>query len=69
MPGGDGLGFWVIFKKNSLLRFEAGRSELIFGPGRGQSSCVLRDAPAFVGSGGTFSIVEIVSLSLLVLKT
>ena len=33
----------------SELRSNAGRSELIFGPGRGQFSCVLRDVRAFVG--------------------
>ena len=72
MPGSDGLrilgDFW---KKNSELGFEAGRREfrsdagwieLIFGPGRGQLG--LRDAPRVVGSDGTVSIVEIVSLSL-----
>ena len=33
MSGTDGLGFFVILNKSSELRFEAGRSELIFGPG------------------------------------
>ena len=30
MPASDGLGFLVILNKSSELRFEAGRSELIF---------------------------------------
>ena len=30
MPGSDGLGFLVILNKSSELRFELGRSELIF---------------------------------------
>ena len=33
MPGSDGLGFFVIVEKSSELGFEAGRGELIFGPG------------------------------------
>ena len=53
MPGSDGLGFLVILKKKQLveirtrgpgspeeLRSDAGQIELIFGPGRGQSSGV-----------------------------
>ena len=54
------------FENSSELRFEAGRSELIFGPGWGQSSYSLRDAPLVVGLDGTVSIVRIVSLSPLV---
>ena len=30
MPGSDGLGFWVIFEKSSLLRFDARPSGLRF---------------------------------------
>ena len=44
MPGSDGLGFLVILKKSCLLRSDSGQGELRFGPGRGQSSCGLRDA-------------------------
>ena len=55
MPGSDGVGILVIFEKSSSLRSDAGR---------GQSSCVLRDAPRVVGSDGTVSIVTIVYLSL-----
>ena len=47
MPGSDGLGFWVIFEKNSELRFEAGRSELRFEARRGQLD--LRNALRVVG--------------------
>ena len=46
MPGSDVLGFLVILNKSSELRFEAGRSELIFGPGWGQSSYGLGGARA-----------------------
>ena len=69
MPGSDGLRILVIYEKNSELRSDAGWGELIFEPGRSQSSCGLRDAPRVVGSDGTVSIVKIVSLSLLVSKT
>ena len=44
MPGSKGLGILVIIEKKQL-RSDAGRSELRFGPGRGQSSCGLQDAP------------------------
>ncbi len=43
------------------MKFEAGRSELIFEPWRGQAG--LRDSLRVVGSDGTVSIVTIVSLS------
>ena len=46
--------------RRGLLRFEAGRGELIF-----ENYGMRR---AFVGSDGTVSIVKIVSLSLLVSK-
>ena len=61
MPGIDGLGFWVIFEKNSELRFERRRSESRSKARRVQLG--LRDAPHVVGSDGTVSIVKIVSLS------
>ena len=60
-PEAMGRGSWVIFEKKQELRFKAGRSGLILE--LGESSCVLRDARAFVGLDGTVSIVEIVSLS------
>ena len=63
MPGSDGLRILVIFKKSRELRFEPGWGELIFGPGRGQSSLGLWDALCVVGSDGTVSILKIVSLS------
>ena len=51
MSGSDGLGFLMILNKSSELRFETGRSELIFGPGRGQCSLwTARCARALVGS-------------------
>ena len=63
-PEAMGWGFWLIFEKRNELRYEPRRSELIFGPGRGQSSWWLRDAPRVVGSDGAVSIVKIVCLSL-----
>ena len=38
MPGNEGLGILMIFEKSSELRSDAGQSELIFDPGRGQYS-------------------------------
>ena len=50
MPGSDGPGFLVMLNKSSELRFELRRSELSFGPGRGQSSLwTVRFARALVG--------------------
>ena len=46
MHRSDGLRILVIFEKRSELRSDAGRSELRFGPGRGQSSGGLQDATA-----------------------
>ena len=62
-PEAMGLGFWVILKKSSELRSKPRGGELILKSGRGQSSCVLRDAPRVVGSDGTVSIVKIVCVS------
>ena len=47
--GSNRLRILVIFEKSSQLRSDAGRSELGFGPGRGQSSCGLRNAPRVSG--------------------
>ena len=63
MPGSYGLGFLVILNKSRELRFGLRLSELIFGPGWGQSSYSLVGALRVVGSDGTVSIVRIVSLS------
>ena len=46
------------------MRSEAGRGELKFEAGRGESSCVLRYAPRVIGSDGTVIIAKIVSFSL-----
>ena len=62
MPWSDGLGFLVILNKSNELRFELGRSELIFGPGWSKSNYSLGGAPRVVGSHGTVSIVKIESL-------
>ena len=43
-------GILGYFEKSCELRFETGRNELGFESGRGQSTCLLRDARAFVGS-------------------
>ena len=61
MPGSDGLRILGDFWKKAELRFEPRWSELIFGPGQGQSSH--RSTRCIAWSDGTVSIVKIVSLS------
>ena len=62
-PVAMGWGFSGIFEKSSYLRFEAGRSRLIFWTWVRPVHLGLWDAPRVMGSDGTVSIVEIVSLS------
>ena len=52
MPGSDGLGLLCILKKAVRweLNVELRRGQLGFESGQGQSSCLLRDTRAFVGS-------------------
>ena len=49
MPGSDGLGFLVILKKSSELRFGLRQAELGFESGRDQSSYGLGCVPALSG--------------------
>ena len=57
------------FEKKQFVDIRSWTKRVDFWAGRGQSSCVLRDAPNVVGLDGTVSIVKIVPLSPCVKKT